>query len=480
MLRQISRNIQQKARFATAVPAPQTKPEILYTGLFINNEWVKSSDGKTFKTENPATGQPIADVQQASKADVDIAVKAAKDAFKLGSPWRKMDASQRGYLLNKLANLVERDRNYLAVRKRRKGEILLKKADESYVLFSTFSSVLAIISDQVKLGKSDKDTEKNINELSKEFLKLYEEVKKLCEVVEMETFSLKTALGLLPLMTDDETVTQQLIDNIEYYGSTLSEAACKVKLINFVLKSRLSQAGKLKLNESYSTIGELIQDMKCKLLAQKSANSIQTKLQQLRQNDKTINDYGQELSQLFVDLTISQSKGDANSYKVLKPLNEKMAIKRFIIASRNFDSLKDAVQAALDEEITTATTDIIGTYNSYKPRFRYQGGYQPRGHLRGRYGRGYKPNYQDNRYRSQGYSQQYHNGDRKTFYRGGMVTRGVSQQKRNHSGGYHNHQRGFYRRPQKHGVHMLAEEQETEQNNPCEDRGLSENQFFRD
>ncbi|KAH9633904.1 hypothetical protein HF086_009717 [Spodoptera exigua] len=330
--------------------------------------------------------------------------------------------------------------------KRRKGEILLKKADESYVLFSTFSSVLAIISDQVKLGKSDKDTEKNINELSKEFLKLYEEVKKLCEVVEMETFSLKTALGLLPLMTDDETKTQQLIDNIEYYGSTLSEAACKVKLINFVLKSRLSQAGKLKLNESYSTIGELIQDMKCKLLAQKSANSIQTKLQQLRQNDKTINDYGQELSQLFVDLTISQSKGDANSYKVLKPLNEKNGYKK----------------------IRGWTTES------------YQGGYQPRGHLRGRYGRGYKPNYQDNRYRSQGYSQQYHNGDRKTFYRGGMVTRGVSQQKRNHSGGYHNHQRGFYRRPQKHGVHMLAEEQETEQNNPCEDRGLSENQFFRD
>lgn len=114
MLRQISRSIQQKARFATAVPAPQTKPEILYTGLFINNEWVKSSDGKTFKTENPATGQAIADVQQAGKADVDIAVKAAKDAFKLGSPWRKMDAAQRGYLLSKLADLVERDRNYLA------------------------------------------------------------------------------------------------------------------------------------------------------------------------------------------------------------------------------------------------------------------------------------------------------------------------------------------------------------------------------
>ncbi|KAJ8714462.1 hypothetical protein PYW07_002687 [Mythimna separata] len=115
MLRQISKVVQQKARFASAAaPAPQTKPEILYTGLFINNEWVKSSDGKTFKTENPTNGQVTAEVQQANKTDVDKAVKAAKDAFRLGSPWRKMDASERGYLLSRLADLVERDRTYIA------------------------------------------------------------------------------------------------------------------------------------------------------------------------------------------------------------------------------------------------------------------------------------------------------------------------------------------------------------------------------
>lgn len=50
------------------------------------------------------------------KADVNKAVEAAKTAFKLGSPWRTMDASQRGRLLYKLADLVERDSNYLAVR----------------------------------------------------------------------------------------------------------------------------------------------------------------------------------------------------------------------------------------------------------------------------------------------------------------------------------------------------------------------------
>ena len=49
------------------------------------------------------------------KADVDLAVKAATEAFKLGSPWRTMNASDRGFLLYRLADLIERDREYLTV-----------------------------------------------------------------------------------------------------------------------------------------------------------------------------------------------------------------------------------------------------------------------------------------------------------------------------------------------------------------------------
>lgn len=96
------------------MPAPQTTPDILYTGLFINNEWHKSKSGKVFPTINPTTGQVIAEVQEANKQDVDIAVSAARSAFKLGSPWRRMDASDRGVLINRLADLMERDRVYLA------------------------------------------------------------------------------------------------------------------------------------------------------------------------------------------------------------------------------------------------------------------------------------------------------------------------------------------------------------------------------
>lgn len=74
-----------------------------------------SKSGKKFETRNPATEEVIAQVQEADQADVDAAVQAARQAFKLGSTWRTMDASQRGLLLLKLADLIDRDRNYLAV-----------------------------------------------------------------------------------------------------------------------------------------------------------------------------------------------------------------------------------------------------------------------------------------------------------------------------------------------------------------------------
>jgi len=96
------------------MPEMITDLEVKFTQLFINNEWVDSESGKTFPTHNPATEELLANVQEADKADVDKAVKAARSAFKLGSPWRRMDASARGNMLYKLADLIERDRVYLA------------------------------------------------------------------------------------------------------------------------------------------------------------------------------------------------------------------------------------------------------------------------------------------------------------------------------------------------------------------------------
>lgn len=93
---------------------PVTNPEIKYNQIFINNEYVNSVSGKTFPAINPSTGQKITDVQEGDKADAEKAIAAAKLAFKRGSPYRQMNASERGRLLLKLADLIERDMAYIA------------------------------------------------------------------------------------------------------------------------------------------------------------------------------------------------------------------------------------------------------------------------------------------------------------------------------------------------------------------------------
>ncbi|MCX7408661.1 MAG: aldehyde dehydrogenase family protein [Planctomycetota bacterium] len=83
------------------------------TKLFINGEWTNSSDGATFDTYNPATGETIAKVAHATKEDVDRAVKSARKALEKGA-WGKMDACDRGKLMFKLADLIEANSEELA------------------------------------------------------------------------------------------------------------------------------------------------------------------------------------------------------------------------------------------------------------------------------------------------------------------------------------------------------------------------------
>ncbi|HZI88543.1 MAG TPA: betaine-aldehyde dehydrogenase [Pyrinomonadaceae bacterium] len=73
--------------------------------LFIDGQWVDAVSGKTFTTPNPATGENLAEVSEADKADIDKAVNAARRAFE--GKWSKMSARDRGRILYKLAKLIE-------------------------------------------------------------------------------------------------------------------------------------------------------------------------------------------------------------------------------------------------------------------------------------------------------------------------------------------------------------------------------------
>jgi len=74
--------------------------------LFINNEWVKSTHDKTLAVEDPSTGKEIARIVDASDADVDRAVAAARAAFDDGR-WSGLPPNRRERLLIKLADLLE-------------------------------------------------------------------------------------------------------------------------------------------------------------------------------------------------------------------------------------------------------------------------------------------------------------------------------------------------------------------------------------
>jgi len=95
---------------ATATIAP---PKVADRKMLIGGQWVDSASGKTFETINPATGDTICRVAEGDQKDVDLAVQSARRALE-SKAWTRTSAAQRGHLLYKLADLIERNAQELA------------------------------------------------------------------------------------------------------------------------------------------------------------------------------------------------------------------------------------------------------------------------------------------------------------------------------------------------------------------------------
>jgi acyl-CoA reductase-like NAD-dependent aldehyde dehydrogenase len=99
------------------------------TRLLIDGSFRDGSDGRTFPTGNPATGEPLADVARATSDDVDAAVAAARAAFE-GS-WAKTSPAKRSRMLNRLAQLLdERTDELAALESRNNGKPKWQSAAE--------------------------------------------------------------------------------------------------------------------------------------------------------------------------------------------------------------------------------------------------------------------------------------------------------------------------------------------------------------
>jgi aldehyde dehydrogenase (NAD+) len=95
------------ARYATSSTVQQRK------NLLIGGKWLPAKSGKTFETINPANEEVLAIAAEGDKADVDDAVKSARNAFESGA-WPAMGPHQRARYLYKIADLVEAHREELA------------------------------------------------------------------------------------------------------------------------------------------------------------------------------------------------------------------------------------------------------------------------------------------------------------------------------------------------------------------------------
>lgn len=188
-----------------------------------------------------------------------------------------------------------------------------------------------------------------------------------------EKFDLRTAASLLPPMDGTEDATNQLIDAIQLYNELL-DADGKKLLITYVLKVKLSQSAKMRLDKTYTTVEMLLSDMKKHLLTKKSATALATELHSIKQEGKSIDDFAKNIEELFLNLTLAQADGKENSLTVLREVNEKLAIHAFsnglknnelrtVIKARNYSSLKDAISGAKDEERQNGANSVHNSYH---------------------------------------------------------------------------------------------------------------------
>ncbi len=82
-------------------------------GLLVDGRWRDAADGATFELLAPATGERITEVAAAGPSDVDDAVRAARAQFD-GGPWSRLSGPERGRILHRVADLIDRDTEQLA------------------------------------------------------------------------------------------------------------------------------------------------------------------------------------------------------------------------------------------------------------------------------------------------------------------------------------------------------------------------------
>ena len=112
-------------------PAPEARDILTLEeryGLFIGGELVEPGSGEYFPTIDPSSEEPLAEVAQAGKEDVDLAVRAARDAFENG--WSDISPAERAKYLYRIARILqERSREFAVLESLNGGKPIKESRD---------------------------------------------------------------------------------------------------------------------------------------------------------------------------------------------------------------------------------------------------------------------------------------------------------------------------------------------------------------
>lgn len=119
--------------------------------LFIGGKFVKPSEGNYFKSTNPATGETITEFAEASKSDVNKAVKAARKAFE--GEWSSISAKERGKYLYRIARMIqERAREFSVLESMDGGKPIRESRDVDVPLVAAHFFYYAGWADKLDYG----------------------------------------------------------------------------------------------------------------------------------------------------------------------------------------------------------------------------------------------------------------------------------------------------------------------------------------
>ncbi|KAI8666061.1 hypothetical protein NCS57_00829700 [Fusarium keratoplasticum] len=199
------------------------------TGLFIDNKFVDAT-GDDFTVYNPATDEKIIAIKGASEKDVDKAVDAARRAFE--GEWSELAAVDRGAILYKIAELIDRDRKLLASidafdNGKTYTAALEGDLDESYNVFRYYA------------GAADKITGRTIETSPAKLAYVLQEPLGVCgQIIPWNFPFMMLAWKVAPALACGNTVVlkpaEQTPLSAMYFGNLVIEAGLPPGVVNII------------------------------------------------------------------------------------------------------------------------------------------------------------------------------------------------------------------------------------------------------